>query len=586
MCGIFGATGLENDQVAAQALLLFKYRGPDHTGHYFGEGVFIGTNRLSIIDLDHRSDQPIFNEAKTVGVVFNGEIYNFRELQTELKQQGIQFRTESDTEVILRLYEKYGSAFVSRLRGMFAFAIYDKVTGKISLFRDHAGIKPLYYAYDKGELRFSSELKGVTMLKSGSALSSQAFVLASVLGYIPSPLTMYEDIFKLERGAMLIHDLKTGSHEIVQHAYKYEESQVTTIESLTELIEQKVLSHLVGDVPVGLFFSGGTDSSLIAAILKKYQRRLNAYAIIMSNKQEDAHYIDVIGKKLDLNVHKVNFAQSEFDQTLAELKPLIDEPTLDSSLFVIHHLSKVAAKDVKVVLSGEGADEFFFGYKRHLPMANGANRKLRDLSFLDPVFSARASFKGKRTLFMRLYEYFNDLNSYYLLATGNSHSAQGWRECRQFFKDFGNTNPLLLDQDFYLENDLLRKNDLGTSYASIEGRVPFLDPDIITASKHFQSEFRNGTMLKPVLKKVLTNYLPDELVYRKKSGLGPPVRSLFRNSDTFRVDLQKALEHLRSYDELYEFIQDVTADFLIDKEPAYAFFLVTYYYALCNTQQQ
>lgn len=581
MCGIFGVTNHTDEASALKALKSFAYRGPDHTGYVMEKGVFLGNNRLSIIDLDERSNQPQFSADKRISIVFNGEIFNFRQLKMTLSSLGHIFKTESDTEVLLHLYEQYGESFVTMLRGMFAIALFDKPKNKIVLLRDHAGIKPLYYTTKGGRFIFSSELKGITAIEKDLRLSRYSFTLASGLGYIPSPYTLYEEVYKLPAGASLTYDLSSQALEVKRDSFINAESEIRDPNALAELVEEKVLSHLVGDVPVGLFFSGGTDSSLIAAILKKHNISLKTYSIIMGNKPEDAEYIEKIGKHLDLNMHKAVFGVEEFDAALKVVKGKLDEPTLDSSLLALYHISKIASQEVKVVLSGEGADEFFFGYPRARALVDMGSGK-RSLAFLDPLYNSNIPFKGKRRIFLMLYKYFGDPYSYYLAATTDRLNTLGWAQWRELFRE-NRFKPLELDQHYYLENDLLRKMDLATSYTSIEGRVPFLDADIISASRNFCLDFKNGTMLKPVLKKMLTQYLPSELVYRGKSGLGLQVRKIFKVSTIFKNDFEAALVFLRAQEEFRGLVPDTQSDKLALESPYYSFLLLTYYYAIKNT---
>ncbi|MAZ30456.1 asparagine synthase (glutamine-hydrolyzing) [bacterium] len=583
MCGIYGSVGLRTEAQATADLQSFAYRGPDHSGMYCDGEVCLGNNRLAIIDLDERANQPLHSSDGRYVIVFNGEIYNFRALRASLEAAGSTFTTNSDTEVVLETFIRKGVGAFGAFRGMFAVAIYDTQLRTLTLARDHVGMKPLYYYHD-GDQRFgfSSELKGLAHVLSRSQLSADAFTIASALGYVPSPLTPYENVFKLERGSVLTFELASGRYRIQDDLFDLSPSEVASPAALQTVFDDAVLRHLVSDAPVGLFFSGGNDSSLIAASLKRQGISLNAYSIIMEHKTDDAAFIDSIGAALDVSPHKLHFNSAQFETALMAVHQQIDEPTIDSSMLAIYALAKIAQTDVKVVLSGEGADEFFFGYSRHLRLARqqaraavGAVRGINRLPF--------SNLTKKRLLRLvanvRSAGYLS-----YLLDTAKGDSLLGWEAALTLFADAG-VSPHNLDELVYLENDLLRKMDFATAYASIEGRMPFLDVEVIRAARNFTKDFTDTQCTKHVLKEILAEQVGHQAAYRSKSGLGLAQRTFFSDSDYFMEHLRIALRELRSIEQFAGLVTPLSADELVAHYPYHAYLNFTYWCTIQNLER-
>lgn len=583
MCGIIGINE-NNEGLVRNSAQCFKYRGPDAFGVFADDSVTLGHNRLSIIDLDARSNQPMWDEAREVAIVFNGEIYNFKEIKSKLSNKYL-FNTASDTEVLIYAYKEWGVKMSGRIQGMFAFAVYDSIFKKIILMRDHAGIKPLYYYAKDGLFVFASELKGIVkMLKSKNnllELDRNAIDLYMALGYIPSPYTLYKNISKLPKSSYLEYDLKNKSIS-ANGIYQSGSVDVNQEKEYKDLIEKKILAHLVSDVPVGVFFSGGTDSSLIAAILHKYNINLETFSIAINYKSDDQYYFNKISNYLDIKSHVYNFDIKEFDEVYEEVMSKIDEPTYDNSIFPTYFVSKKASEKVKVVLSGEGGDEFFYGYPRSLTLNKLNHKRDYSLNFLDLLFFALPPFKSKNFIFERLFIFFGKPMSFYLIHMSPARdkmTLQQWRAVKMEFRK-RSISPLELDQEFYLENDLLRKIDFATSYASIEGRVPLLDIDIINNSKNFEENKLENGILKSFLKKILASYLPGELVYRNKSGFGINLAQIFKKSQHLKRDLDEAFIYLHEkgiYDR-----KTGNHDVLTQKYPNFCFALISLYRTFKN----
>lgn len=588
MCGIIGINE-KNESLIAESANLFHYRGPDAFGIFSDENITLGHNRLSIIDLDHRSNQPMWDEAREIAIVFNGEIYNFKELREKLSAK-YNFRTSSDTEVLLYLYREHGEEMGRYLDGMYAFAIYDKNKKLIYLFRDHLGIKPLYYTHCDGFFAFSSEMKGIThILKEKHIkfpLNKEGAGMYKIFGYIPSPNTLYKNIWKLERSSFLVFDLKNKCIEkIVSFVPKVKE--IYEVKEIVNTVEQAIISHLVSDVPVGVFFSGGTDSSLIAAVLHSHGVNLETFSIRIAGKNEDEKYFKAIARHLSLKSKVFDFGVNEFDEIYHDVMDNIDEPISDNSIFPTYYLSKQAARSVKVVLSGEGGDEYFYGYPRSKTLSS-FNSSARDfhITMLDRLYFATPSFFGKNYVFEKLFKATGQPISYYLIHMSpirDLATLAEWKHAKEEFQK-KDVSPMEFDTVFYLENDLLRKTDFATSCNSIEGRVPLLDANIVLNASHFSGLHFTGGVLKSLLKKILAKHIPAELVYRGKSGFGMDMRLYFRESKYLKADLLKAIDFLleqRIIDMKWKKRDIYRA---IDKYPNFCFALVSLFYSIRNQQ--
>lgn len=589
MCGIIGINE-KNESLIMESAELFRYRGPDAFGIFSDAQVTLGHNRLSIIDLDARSDQPLWDEAREVAIVFNGEIYNFKELRKKLSGK-YHFRTASDTEALLYAYREYGEDVGRYLRGMYAFSIYDKNKKRIYLFRDHLGIKPLYYTHRDGMFAFSSEIKGITHIfkeKYGEVrLNQEGIDMYKVLGYIPSPTTLYKDVWKLERSSFLVFDTENRRIEkIASFIPKVEE--VCDVKDLADTIEQSILNHLISDVPVGVFFSGGTDSSLIAAVLHKHNINLETFSIRMGRKKEDEKYFQAIVRHLSLKSQVFDFGVKEFDEIYHEVMEKIDEPLSDNSLFPTYYLSKQAARSVRVVLSGEGGDEYFYGYPRSKILFNFSSEKCDSyITMLDRFYFATPSFFGKNRLFEKLFQAVGQPISYYLVHMSPARdlaTLAEWKRTKEEFRKKG-VSPMEFDPVFYLENDPLRKTDLVTSYNSIECRVPLLDPNIVLSAPYFAGIHLEGGILKASLKKILASYLPAELVYRGKSGFGMDMLSYFYKSQYLKIDLHRAIKFLSEQGIVDMKWKEDDIGRAIEKYPNFCFSLISLFYAMRNNEK-
>lgn len=575
MCGIIGATGVTREALQ-EGLQTFSYRGPDALGYSEIEGMLMGHARLSIIDLDPRSNQPFWDERKERAIVFNGEIYNFREIRAELEKYGVIFRTESDTEVLLAAFGQWGKDMLPRLRGMFAFAIQDAHAGTVFLARDHAGIKPLYYTLEGG-LVFASELKGVVSLMRARTqhveLDTASLGLYRAFGYVPSPHTLVSGLRKLERGSWLSYDIATATADT--GSWQPETTAVDTVVGLEAAVRESVLEHTIADVPVGLFFSGGIDSSVIALVLQEAGMKLETFSIGVEGRGADEPYFNAIAKELHVSAHAAPFGIREAEEMYEHVFSKMDDPIADSSILPTAYVSRLAHERVTVVLSGEGGDELFQGYPRQeaiVAMGTGARSRL-----LDAFLTAGPAFKGKRRLLLGLARAMHDPAFYYLLTVSLAQDMlepPSWERARDML---AKTEPLWFDRDWYLENMLLRKADMATMYSSLEGRVPLLGAQVWNAAPKLSREnLAGGT--KMVLRNMLKKRLPAELVDRPKSGFGISTRQLFAEFEPARTDLSRALAGLQEHG----FPAPARQGTLVKNYPAYAFGIVALYRSLQN----
>lgn len=583
MCGIFGMNR-PNEELVNDSIDLFSYRGPDSNGSFSDEFVALAFRRLAIIDLDPRSNQPMHDDEEKITIVFNGEIYNYHDLRKELSKD-YQFNTASDTEVLLYAYKKWGTDLTKYIKGMFAFCVYDRESQKFYIFRDFSGIKPLYYYHENGLFIFSSEIKGIlhSLKNTGRSIEidKAALKLYYSLGSIPSPLSLYRNIYKLPPRSFLVYDIEED--QLIVNQYKVEPVKITCYKEFASLFEKKVLDHLVSDVPVGLYFSGGTDSTAIAVMLNKNNVSLQNFSIRMAHKKTDSKFFEEISDHLKIKSHVYDFGTEEFDEIYHSVMNLIDEPFVDGSIFPTYYLSRKAAEKVKVVLSGEGGDEYFYGYDRHRVLYKHRDRADYSMTILDRLYFRLPQHPAKTPILKALFKLNRQPISYYLADNSIGKDLVSWQRCKEEMRE-RNMKPLDIDKLFYLENDLLRKIDLATSYNSIEGRVPLLDIDIIQNSYNFEKNKLSKGQLKYILKKMLQDYLPDKFIFRKKSGFGINMKNRFKESKFLVNDYNTAILFLRQKDLLPETFDERKINWYTANYANFCYSLIVLYYALRHSE--
>ncbi|MDN5849897.1 MAG: amidotransferase 1, exosortase A system-associated [Nitrococcus sp.] len=569
MCGIVGIFHYRSAEAVDRGLLhrmneSLYHRGPDDGGLYVERSIGLGHRRLSIIDLAG-GHQPLFNEDGSVAVVFNGEIYNYRELVPELAARGHHFRTRTDTEVIVHGWEQWGEACVERFRGMFAFAVWDRNRRTLFLARDRIGIKPLYYAVlPEGRLVFGSELKAL-LVHPGlpRAILPEAVEEFFGYGYIPEPRTLYRHAFKLPPG----HTLTVRAGRPVGEPVEYWDlrfsgsgaaGEIAAASELRERLRDAVSSHLVSDVPVGAFLSGGVDSSAVVAMMAgESLEKVHTASISFGEAEfDESRYADEVARQYgtDHRVRQVNADDFSLVERLAEL---YDEPFADSSAMPTYRVCELARQGAKVVLSGDGGDETFGGYRRYLwylreervrgllplglrrPVFGLLGRVYPKLDWAPRVLRAKATLQAlaqdpvegyfhsvsvvseaqARLLFSR--EFRQALSGYRAIEVLRRHARQAPAHSLSRIQ--------YLDFKTYLPGDILTKVDRASMAHALEVRVPILDHELVewAASLSPELKIRRGEG-KYLFKKALQPLLSNNILYRAKMGFAVPLAAWFR----------------------------------------------------------
>ncbi|MFA5494879.1 MAG: XrtA/PEP-CTERM system amidotransferase [Porticoccaceae bacterium] len=570
MCGIAGIFDLRGERQPDRALLAAMnqtqfHRGPDEGGLHVAPGVGLAHRRLSIIDLAS-GQQPMFSADGNLCVVFNGEIYNFRDLARELSALGCSFRTHCDTEVILHAWQRWGERCVDHFRGMFAFALYDARAQSLFLARDRFGVKPLFYSVlPDQQFIFGSELK---VLKAHPdlprQLQAQAVEDYFALGYVPEPKTIYRDVYKLSPGHTLT--LRRGEPVPRQRQFwdiPFKPVPVGTAEELQEelllRLREAVQVRMVAEVPLGAFLSGGVDSSAVVAMMAQLQSDpVNTCAIGFDVKQfNETEYASLVAGRYRTNHFEQTVGSDDFD-LLDELAALYDEPYADSSAIPTYRVCQLARQRVTVALSGDGGDEHFAGYRRYRWHMNEERlRSAVPLGLRRPLFGALGRLYPKadwaprvfraKTTFQALAR--NSVEAYLhsvsicspeqraaMFSPALKRELQGYSVQTVFDHHAANSptdDPLsmiqYLDMKTYLVGDILTKVDRASMAHALEVRVPFLDHPLAEWVSGLPAEWKlRGQEGKYLLKKSLEPHLPNEVLYRPKMGFGVPLAKWFR----------------------------------------------------------
>ena len=576
MCGIAGklifdgGARVERQTIAAM-LAPIQHRGPDGDGIHLAGPVGLGHCRLSIIDL-HTGAQPMANEDETIWIVFNGEIYNFQELREELLAKGHAFRSRSDTEVIIHLYEEYGDACVQRLRGMFAFAIWDSPKGRLFIARDRVGIKPLYYHQDPHAFRFASEIKAIlTDAAVPRDINPGAIRRFFSYHYQPGEETPLRGIFKLPPG----HSLVVENGKVTQHRYwdlKFTRDRAgrsfeSASEELHGLIGSAVRDHMIADVPVGILLSGGLDSSAVLSFAREStSRQIKTFTVGFggSDVVDERPYARLAAEKFGADHHDLSITAEEFWDFLPAYLWHMEELVHEPPAVALYYVSKLASTQVKVLLSGEGGDEAFAGYPNYPNMLK-MDRLGRLLGPFARVAGMASSLAGTLLGDGRLQRYGcaigHPLGEHYFSRT-SSPASYFHCHARRFFsddflaataaesparfigqlldevKDESLLNQMLyVDSKTWLPDDLLVKADKITMANSVELRVPLLDHGVLEFAASLPDEFKvRGSETKRLLKSTFANILPQEIVQRKKVGFPVPYAAWLRGPLRKRVE--------------------------------------------------
>src|SRR5712692_322702 len=563
MCGICGILYPDPRQRVERGTLSemnrqIVHRGPDDDGFFVEGNIGLAMRRLSIIDI-RTGHQPISNEDENIWIVYNGEIYNHRQLRADLEARGHRYRTKSDTETIIHLYEEYGRDCVNHLRGMFAFAIWDRRARRLFIARDRLGIKPLYYRYDGKTFLFGSEIKAILAYPGVKAEFNQS-TLAEYLafGYIAGPETMFAGVQKLPPGHTL--ELNESGERKVEPYWDLSVRPDTDhrprsyyVKAYRDLLEECVASHLMSDVPLGMFLSGGLDSSAVAALATKIRREpIETFSVGYGEEEySELPYARQVAEHLGSKHHEVRLSREEFFETLPQLIWHEDEPIVWPSSASLYFVARLARKRVTVVLTGEGSDETLAGYTRYAwtlknsrmddvyraltpsflrrlvrdginasPLSAALHRKLEH-TFLVRDGASWASF-----YFDNFYSAFSAAEQEELLSDRvKGSSGDAYAGSMHYWEGSSGDLPhrlLYTDIKTYLV-ELLMKQDQMSMAASIESRVPFLDHVLVEFSARIPAEYSiKGLAGKSILKSAIEDILPRSIVYRQKMGFPTP----------------------------------------------------------------
>ncbi len=563
MCGICGFTW--HDEALIQAMSdTLAHRGPNQQGSFCSEGISLGFRRLSIIDLSEQGHQPMFNEDGSICLVFNGEIYNFRELRQELESKGHIFHSHTDSEVIIHAYEQWGLEVLQRLRGMFALGLYDLKQKSLLLARDRIGIKPLYYTWIQGKLRFASEIKAILAdPQVERRVNHQAMYDYLGFEFVPAPETMFAGIHKLPAGHFLLlqgQELRLEQYWDLQfHPQSPQLSFAEAVEQMRDLLDQAVASHLVSDVPLGVFLSGGLDSSCLVALMRQHiNGPLKTFTIGYKDKSfSELDYAQIVAEYCQTD-HQVLLLDSLKPEYVEKTLWHLDEPMTDLSTVPLYLLCQQAKEQVTVCLSGEGADESFAGYDRFK-----ASRMNRWFSLLPSVVRKKLigrmvallpdqpQKKGAVNMLKRFVEGANlDPSGQHLRWQYFLNAAQSSQLFSTHFYDRIQADPfrlvrehdarctagsdrinreIYLDTRFMMTDSVLMKVDRMSMASSLEIRVPLLDHLLVEFMASLPGDWKlKGLTTKYIFRAALEGLLPERIVHRGKQGYSLPVKHLLR----------------------------------------------------------
>lgn len=563
MCGICGAVSSNfiTESHLKNMTDTIKYRGPDSEGYYIdisksGIQTCLGHRRLSIFDLSALGNQPMESKDGKVIVVYNGEIYNFKSIRSELIEKGYTFKSECDTEVIIYGYKEWGIKFVNKINGMFSISIYDKEKEEVYLIRDRMGIKPLYYYYNGKDFAFASELKPIMKYPFfHKEIDMEALQSYFIYHYIPAPQTIFKNTYKLKPGEILKYDnnknaltietywdlLEKSNNRIVRYDLSFQEHRNTLEKTLTEAVNDR----MIADVPVGLFLSGGIDSSLITALAQKNsQDKVNTFTIGFEEDDfNEAGFARQVAERLGTRHTELYCTVNDAKKLLDEVPLFYDEPFADGSMLPSMLLSNLAKKSVTVALSGDGGDEVFCGYNMYDYLL--MQRKLLFLGKINNhiikphILRGNLSWKIGKIINATTEKEIVAIDYMNTLDLINFYPIQGnYKEKLQSVYDqltYGNIQEkrMIIDSLTYLPDDILTKVDRASMRYSLEARVPILDYRVVKNSLTIPHNYKYHKGIKKyILKQILYQYLPEDFFQRRKKGFSIPLNR-WLHSDLF-----------------------------------------------------
>jgi len=609
MCGIAGFYSFNNVFTKAELTAMtdtLAHRGPDASGYYSDNVVGLGHRRLSIIDLSTSANQPMYDSNERYVIVYNGEVYNYREIAIELKlNYKTDFKTSSDTEVILEAYARYGPNFIQKLNGMFAMAIYDREKKELFVCRDRIGIKPFYYFWDGENFAFASELKALTALSFiPLKLDLNAVYHFLHVGFIPAPQSIYKSIKKLKAATwMKISKNNLESEEYwspMQHIHENVlKTEKEALVKLSDLLISSVQYQIKSDVPFGVFLSGGIDSSLITANAVTLSGvKVNTFSIgFEENKFNESVYAKAVANYLGTHHHEFIVSHKDAIGLIDTIFEAYSEPFADSSAIPSMLVSKLARKHVTVALSGEGGDELFLGYgayqwakRLNQPVIKYFRKEIAGLltkysknhkRHADYFLYPSEELKYNHILSQEQYYFSLEEINKLILPELSIHEDTKRTE---LFDNFGieinkqrrvltsMEKQSLFDLQFYLQDDLLAKVDRASMHFSLETRVPYLDHRIIEFSMNLSPDlkYRNNTT-KYLLKEILFQYVPQKFFDRPKQGFAIPLAKWLKTDLYFLIDEVLSKEVITSYNIVdYSYVEKLKKEFLSGKDYYYS----------------
>lgn len=560
MCGICGIFDF-NDKAEKwtesikHSVSLLKNRGPNSDGIFLHKNTGFGHTRLSVIDTSDAANQPLTDSTGRYTIIFNGEFYNYPYHRKRLVEKGFIFKTLSDTEVLLNLYIEKGESFLNEINGCFAIAIYDNKEETVLIARDRYGIKPLVFYKDNQKIIFASEIKALLCFDITKKLNNEALKCYLHLNYIPAPLTIFENVYKLLPGHLIKIKNKTVEVKKYYSITQSLNSKITFNEAVQEfkhLQEESVKRRLISDVPLGTFLSGGLDSSIVTAIAAQNVSKLNTFSV---GFKEDVFYDEtssaqIIANKFDTNHTVFSLSRKDLLDEITHVLDYLDEPFADSSAIAVSALSRLTKQNVTVALSGDGADELHAGYNKHYAHYKALNGglfnivakislpfvkimpKSRNSSFSNKVRQAQRYGKGLMKTDKDRYWYWSSFaEKHYVeeLLTGNYNIDKPKNEILKGINtDFNSL--LYTDMNLVLPNDMLFKVDMMSMSHGLEVRVPMLDHTIVDFMFTLPSEFKiDSNSRKKLLRSAFSDILPTEILSKPKHGFEVPLLPWLRN---------------------------------------------------------
>jgi len=588
VCGIIGiklfnTSPEKSDQDwVNEVLSMQQHRGPDSSSSIIAGNAVLGHNRLAIVDLNDRSNQPFLDPSKRYSLVYNGEIYNYYELKNDLLAKGYVFSTSSDTEVLLYHLIEFGAKGINELNGCFAFGFYDADVDELILARDHMGINPLLYSLEEKSIVFASELWPFSKLSQPRTISHKAVNDYFQFTYIPAPQTIFNEVQKLLPGHYVV--VKGEELEIVNYwepsnSVKYTGDYDAAKVELKSKLEAAIISRLEADVPVGTFLSGGVDSSVVSAVSADFKADLHTFSVgfLESDYFDESVFAESVASHIGSNHKAIRLSTDLVVNELKEVLTSFDEPFGDSSAIAMYFLAKGAKEKLTICLSGDGADELFAGYNKHRAFVRSNS------SGIVTAIIKNLPSLGKGSRSSRFQNRLRQLNNFKMLLS-KSGTEKYWflasfialEQRKKLVKHITSVSKtdvqinylndfLVLDQQFVLPNDMLKKVDLMSMRHSLEVRTPFLDKNVVKFANSLPEEFKlfNGRT-KRILKDVFESDLPKGIIDRSKKGFEVPLEVWIKASWKKIIDHQWFDFEYLSKQNLFhaDFVQEMKQEFL------------------------